>query len=431
MFNFVKKWWFSKAATQTVVRESNLSGVVWSDENFENFAKEAYLRSIIAFRCINEIAKSVASVPWGVFRLDSEGKKVPVLNHPITKILKRPNPEEGWSFFIQKMWSFYKLDGNTFIHKISPMSGPNRTVPQELRILRPDRMKILEDGGRLIGFEHKIGMRDPDIFLIDQITQQADVLQIKTFHPTDDWWGAAATKVAAREIDTGNEAVVWNKSLLENQGRPGLIYNFKSPLENKEYKRFKTRLAEQFAGPKNAGKDIIVDGEAEVKPYGFTMNDLDFMEGQQELARRVCIAYDVPPVVIGIADATFNNEAEGRLRLWEGPVTHDLSLMQDEFNNWFFIDDEIFVAPILDEVPALALARQRNWDRANASDFLTINQKLEMVGKEPDPDGDVILVSATLIPLKLAIAPPEEPPDNSTNDDFKKSVDITGVSDYE
>ena len=418
MFKWLTNIFSSKAAGQTIIRESSFTGAVWSEENFHNFAKEAYLRSIIAFRCINEIATSVASVPWGVFRLDSQGKKIPVLNHPISKILKRPNPEEGWSFFIEKMWSFYKLDGNTFIHRISPMTGANRTVPQELHILRPDRMKILEKDGKLIGFEHKIGSREPDIFKVDQVTWQADVLQIKTFNPIDDWWGASATKVAAREIDTANEAVVWNKSLLENQGRPGLIYNFKNPKTDIEFKAFKERLREQFAGAKNAGKDIVVDGEADVSPYGFTMNDLDFMEGQQELARRICIAYGVPPVVIGIADATFNNEAEGRLKMWEGPIIHDLSLIGDELNNWFFDDEMVFISPILDEVPALALARQRNWDRANSADFLTINQKLEMVGKEPDPDGDVILVPAGLIPLKFAVMAPEEPSGEPGKDDF-------------
>lgn len=416
MFEWLANKFIKKQVTQTVIKESGVSGAVWSDENFENFAKEAFLRCVVANRCIREISDAVGSVPWGVFELNRKGEKVPIQNHPIEKLLKRPNPEQGWSAFIQKMWGYYKLDGNTFIRRISPVTGRNTGVYSELHVLRPDRIKILEEDGILTGYEYKIGTEHTVIFPVNNLTGQADVLQIKTFHPTDDWWGAAATKIAAREIDTLNEAVVWNKSLLQNQGRPGLIYNFENTLEDKEYERFKKRLEEQFSGPKNVGKNIVVDGKANVAPYGFTMNDLDFIEGQQELARRVCMVYDVPPVVLGIQDATFNNESEGRLKMYEGPVINNLNLIKTEFNNWLFNDDREFIDYILDDVPALALRRQINWENAQKTDFITINEKRAMVGKKPVQNGDVLLVDASKIPLDFAVLQAEEPVEPDTAD---------------
>ena len=56
------------------------------------------------------------------------------------------------------------------------------------------------------------------------ITGQSDILQMKTFHPLDDWYGMAATEPAAREIDTSNASTEWNKNLLDKQARPGLVY---------------------------------------------------------------------------------------------------------------------------------------------------------------------------------------------------------------
>lgn len=424
MFEIIKNLF--RKQTQVVVKESNQSGVVWSPHDFENFAKEAYLKNVIAFRCINEIAKATSSVPWKVFKLNADGKKVEQKNHPINKILNRPNPEEGWTFFIKKLMSFLELDGNSFVRRIAPITGPNSAIPQELHVLRPDRMKILEDDGILKGFSHKVGNNEPTIFLVDSITRQADVLQFKNFHPTDDWWGVAATQTAGREIDTSNEATKWNKALLENQGRPGLLYMIENELDKTSKKDLENQIRDKFQGGANAGRSFIIDGKGKVdiKPYGFNLNELDFTDGQKEIARKICMAYDVPPNILGISSETFNNYETALLAFWENTIIGKLWLLKTELNNWFFRDDEFFIDFILDKVPAFAAKRQLQWDRAQKSDFLMEDEKREMVGLDPLPGdiGQVVLKPATLLPLGIDLTGdnPEDEEDEEEKSEINK-----------
>jgi len=49
-------------------------GVVWPDRNYENFAKETYMKNVIAYRCIDLIAKSASSVTWKLFKKTGEKK---------------------------------------------------------------------------------------------------------------------------------------------------------------------------------------------------------------------------------------------------------------------------------------------------------------------------------------------------------------------
>ena len=75
-------------------------------------------------------------------------------------------------------------------------------------------------------------------------------------------------------------------------------------------------------------------------------------------------------------------------------------------------DDDVFLDYVLDDIPALAPKREMLWKRAQESDFLTIDEKRELVGREKyepsDDPGGVILVEASKIPLAIAAAEEEE-----------------------
>lgn len=378
---------------------------IWSDKNYQNFANETYLKNVIAYRCIDIIAKSVGSVDWKVFQRSSDGKRELVENHPINKILHRPNPSSGFSFFMQEAQAFLSLAGNSFLHRIAPTGGPNKGLPQELHVLRPDRIKILKANGIVVGYEYTTTDNVKHIFEIDPITQQSDLLQIKNFHPLNDYWGASPIEPSAREIDTSNAGTQWNKSLLDNEARPGMIITTKVPLDREQRDFIKEQFKRDYAGPRNSGESLLLDGEGmKVEKYGFSPNDLDFIEGGRELARRICMAWGVPPQLLGIkGDSTFANFEQARLAFWEETIFYFLKLWKTEFNNWIFTeDDSFFLDFVLEDIPALAPKRNLLWERAEKSTFLTINQKLEMVGleKSTEKNADKILISSSLIPLE-------------------------------
>jgi HK97 family phage portal protein len=185
-----------------------------------------------------------------------------------------------------------------------------------------------------------------------------------------------------------------------------MVFAFRENLTDDQFENLEKQLATEWSGSASAGKNLLLGGVGDkgvdVKPYGFTPAEMDFIEGNRELARRIAFGYGVPPMIIGIpGDNTYSNYKEARLAFWENTVMWYLSYAAGEYNNWFFPEEEnLFLGFDLDKVPALAPRREELWERAEKSTHLSINEKREMTGQDSwGPDGDVILVPATMIPL--------------------------------
>ena len=392
-----------KKKTTTVIYETGSAPASYPEWDYEKFAKETYLKNVISFRCIDLIAKSAGSVKWKLMREMDDGELEEVVGHPVNKLLKRVNPESSWSTFIYEAVAYLPLSGNTFLQKIGPETGPNKGLPFELYVLRPDKMKINLDPktGRKISYEYNPN-NNPQIFEIDPITGESQIKQIKFFNPLDENWGTSITQPAAREIDTSNAGSNWNKSLLENQARPGMLYISEQILSQQQRDSLKAQIRETREGGVNAGRSLILEGLAKAQPYGFTPTDMDFIEGGREIARKIASAYGVPAQMLGIkGDQTFSNFEQAREMFWEDTVIYYLNLIKEELNYWMFgIDSDLSIQYIIDDVPAFDKKEERKWERLQNSDYLTMNEKRTAVGLDESEGADDILVPANMIPIK-------------------------------
>jgi len=417
------------------VRASSGSGNIWSKRDYENFAKESYLKNVIAFRSIDEIGKSVAQVPWSHYRTLSDGNREQINDSAMAELFKRPNPEEGWAFLMLKTACYLAMSGNGFFERVKPDTGPNKEDIKELYSLRPDRFtfKLDMESGRIRKYVYRNNGRKVS-WEVDFITGQADILHLKNFNPVDDWWGAAATESAGREIDTSNSATEWNKNILDNEGRPGMVFTLVGAAGEDSVDQLERFLRDNHSGAKDAGRNLILTGETGTKaePYGFSMKDLDFVEGGRELARKIATAYGVPPMILGIpGEATFANYAEARLAFWESTIFYYLNYLKTELNNWIFgKDSDEFIDFNLDDVPALAIKRDMLWKRAQDSDFIKKKKKREMVGDEKvGPEGDVILVNGSMVTLTDLVNGIEDT--KKEEEKIKKELEKEGYSEDE
>lgn len=402
-FNFFLRDKKKKYSETARINLGHGNQAAWSEEKYETYSREGYLYNVIAHACIDKIAKAAASVPWKAYEvIDGTKKEIDL------PFLYRPNPSDSWAAFMTKVISYLIIAGNSFIEKIAPTNGPNKGMPTEIYALRPDRFEILLDSvtGQISKYKFGGESNAEKTWDVDQLTHQADILHLKLFNPLDDIWGTGLVRAAAREIDTSNEAVTWNKSLLEKQGRPGLIFFLKEVLGDNEYDAFKKSIIDSYEGGKNAGKTIIAEGDGDVKPYGWNPTDMDFIQGHIEVIRRICNGFEVPPQLLGIPDASkYANYKEARLSFWEDSIFYYLEYLKGELNNWLFLKgDKRVVSYDLKDTPALATNRARTWEIVEKATHLSVNEKRAMTGQESwGPTGDVILINAGLIPLGLEI----------------------------
>ncbi len=380
---------------------------------YDKLAEEGYVVNVVASRCIDEIARSVSSVPWQLFRTtnakpksierkiaDVEGRQI-ADDHPVASLIWRANPYESWERVMLRADAFFCLSGNAFVERV--MVGED--TPQEVYAHRPERVtiKLNETSGVPAKFVYTVGSKEKT-FPIDPVTGRSDMLHIKTFHPLDDLYGFATIESAACEIDIYNQGAKWNQRLLQRDARPGMVYTLIGQVSDEQFSDLERQINAKYAGAENSGRSIVITGEQGTKaePYQLTPMEMDWRESMLAVARHICMAFGVPPMLIGIpGESTFANYREARLAFWESVVLWHLNMFRAELNTWFFPeeDDPHFLDYVLDEVPAMEFRREKLFERLQAVDFLTLNEKRAMIGKPEMEGGDVILVPGTHVPL--------------------------------
>lgn len=358
---------------------------VWMPREFTKFSEEAYIRNVIAHRAITMIATGAASVPWLLYYTDENDRRQTLTSHPLLKLLASPNPCCAGAEFFEAVYAYKLISGNSYVQVVKP-SGD---VPKELYVLRPDRVQVIAGKNCLpVGYRYTVGKTEHDFF-IDHATGYSPILHLKCFHPLNDWYGLSPVEAAAYSIDQHNHAGQWNQALLQNGARPSGALVVKGPegstglLSDDQYQRLRSQLDDQYSSSKNAGRPLLLEGGLDWKEMSLTPKDMDFIEMKHSAARDIALAFGVPPQLLGIpGDNTYSNLAEARLALWEQTILPLLDHVVDAFNHWLLPSFGKGLTLAYDEnaISALALRRERVWQRVQNADFLTNEEKRRAVG---------------------------------------------------
>ena len=116
-----------------------------------------------------------------------------------------------------------------------------------------------------------------------------------------------------------------------------------------------------------------------------TPADMDFVGLKAAAAREIALAFGVPPMLLGLpGDATYANYREANRALWRLTVLpmagRILRGIGDALASWW---PGLRLEVDLDRISALAEERERLWRQVSAADFLSEEEKREMLGFEP------------------------------------------------
>ncbi|MBL8538032.1 MAG: phage portal protein [Hyphomonadaceae bacterium] len=353
---------------------------VWSPRDPAAFAREGYARNAVAYRCVRMIAEAAASASL----------KVTPYDHPLARLLARPNPEQTGVELLETFYGHLQVAGNAFMEAASL----DDAVPTELYVLRPDRMSVIPGtDGWPIGWEHRVGAQTRR-FDRDPLSGDAPILHIKLFNPGDDWYGLSPMEAAAFSIDIHNAGGAWNKALIDNAARPSGALVFTGAggadrLSEEQFQRLRAELDDLHVGAANAGRPMLLEGGLDWRPMSLSPADMDFIEARHAAARDIALAFGVPPMLLGIpGDNTYSNYREANVAFWRQTAL-PLALkaargMEAWLGGRWRNAGAASVTIDLDAVPALAVEREALWGRLTAADFLTEPEKRRLAGIEPE-----------------------------------------------
>ncbi|RIA56770.1 phage portal protein [Dichotomicrobium thermohalophilum] len=358
---------------------------VWSPRNIGAMAREGFMKNPVVYRSVRMIAEAAASVPIRLFDGADE-----LESHPLLDLLARPNAAECAPDLFEAWYGSLLISGNAYMEGVT-LDGQ----PRELHVLRADRMRIVpgEDGwprayeyhadGQTLRFEQEVDGIRP-------------ILHMRQYHPINDHYGMSPLEAAAMAIDIHNAASGWNKALLDNAAQPSgaLVYSGgDGHLSEEQYERLKTELEATYAGARNAGRPMLLEGGLDWKTMSMSPRDMDFISAKNLAAREIALALGVPPMLLGIpGDNTYSNFQEANRSFWRQTVLPMVNRTLQALGGWLApaYGEALVLRPALDRVEALSTERAALWERVENASFLTVNEKRAAIGYGPVEDGDTL-----------------------------------------
>ncbi len=364
---------FRRRAAQTETRTSgalvalsDLRAAQWSGAS--SLAREGFERNPIVYRCVRMISEAAASLPFRNLAGEDDA---------LARLMAEPNHDQAGPDLMESFYGHLLIAGEAYLEAVS-LDGEVR----EVFVLRPDRMRPIKGArGHPLGWEHRVGaemrrlLREADGFL--------PVLQMKLFHPSDDYSGRSPLEAAARAVDVHNAGGAWAKALIDNAARPSgaLVYGGEA-LTEMQMRDLKEDLERSYQGAGNAGRPMLLHGGLDWKPMSLSPADMDFVEARHMAAREIALAFGVPPMLLGIpGDATYSNYREANMAFWRMTVLPLVNRAARAVSLWLGRRmGGARLAPDLDAAPAFHEERAEFWRRIDAAGFLTVEEKRKLAG---------------------------------------------------
>ena len=396
----MSKWWQfwkkeekSSNAIRSIMQRNSAT---WSAREFVAFATEGYRDNPTVRACI--MAKQKAAIECPVILVNEKGEAVE--NHQILALLNKPNPMQSWEKFLTQMIGSHDIAGEGDVLKI----GIGQSV--ELWPLRPDWLEITTFS---MGLPVTCSYTPSDTYEESTVKQYqfSELMIWAEYNPLFRWRGLSPLYSAAYSIDTLNEYAKSNKAMLENGMTPSGVLWTDSEVSDTSFNRLQEQFNGKYAGAKNSGKPMILDGGLKWQGMSFSPRDMEFVSGKRLSQLDVCQVLRVPPQIIGIEGSqTFANYEQARAAFYEDEVIPMVNGLLSELLG--FLRKDFKLPPtykLIVDTDGITALEPRRAERNKVIDGLTslkVDEKRAAMGYQSTEGGDVILVDSNKIPLDMA-----------------------------
>ena len=359
-----------KTATPLIAL-SQLPVADWGRLDPAALVRDGYVGNAIAYRCVRMIAEAAASIMF-----KSTDARIDAL-------LVEPSPDEAGQALRERIYTDLQITGNAWLEAVTPA---DQAVPRGLFALRSDCVRIrVNDLGQQLGVA--VRLKRGERVIAREQDGWSPVLHLKLYHPGDSLYGLSPLAAARKALDVHNGAAGWAKALIDNAARPSgaLMYGKDGArMTDEQFDRLKDQLQTQHAGATNAGRPLLLEGGLDWRPMSLSPVEMDFTETRHAAAREIALAFGVPPMLLGIpGDNTYATYKEAHLAFWRLTILPLVHKTANAFSVWLsgrFGDVTVRVDP--DSVPTFASEYEALWARVANADFLSDDEKRDMLGIE-------------------------------------------------
>lgn len=360
--------------------------------------------SSIVQACVLWMCRTFPEAPPRVQRRTADGVLETLPDHPLFKLLTRPNPYYSGSLLWWGTiadWMF----GNAYWFKVRSAAG----IPVEYwwipaQLIEP---RWPEDGSEFIShYEYRPGGGEPIRLARSDVAHYRYGLD-----PLNPRKGLSPLGSLLRELFTDEEAAGYVASMLKNMGVPGVVIApmGDNSLTETDATAVKQAYMSKFSGDRR-GEPLVLSNGAQVTAFGFSPEQMTVRELRRIPEERVTAILGTAAVVVGLGAgldrSTYANMREARESTVESSLVPawrmfaeemETQLLPDFANPRLSVDFDLSKVRVLQDDQDNLHARARN---DLAAGLVTLNEARRMIGQDAtDTSGDVYYLPAATRPV--------------------------------
>jgi HK97 family phage portal protein len=350
--------------------------------------------------CVTIRSEDVAKLPAHVYRRLGNGGRVIASDHPLEKVLQRPNGYQSRFEFIEQMMVALLLRGNAYA--VILRDGRGRVT--SLIPINPDRVWIYEaPGGEVFYQVARRGLHETAVLKsMPLMIPSEDIFHLRWFALDNSLYGASRIGLAREAIGLALSQQELAGRLSANSTNLGGVLTTEQKLTKESAERIRASWQERKQGLRNAGETAVLEQGLKWQPMGMTARDAEFIAGRNMQVQEIARLYRMPLYKLGISERGAGNSFEQQDQDYmNGPISSDLTRLEDKFTEVFDLDEDgVFVSFDENKLLRASLMSRYNAYRVGiAGMFLRPNEARRAEELPDDPDGDKLYQPTNMAPL--------------------------------
>lgn len=303
-----------------IVTSTSSGGSLMSDE--------AAMKVGTVYSCVRIIAEDVGTLPVHVKMRDEGGGRQTLYNHPVAKVLRRPNPHMSGINFRRAMIASLELHGNAYA---IIRERDKRGYPTRIDFADATQMSVVA-GNEDVYYAYGEGKG---------LIPSRDVIHFKGYAP-DGIEGKSPIQLHRDMIENSINATRFSKNLYKNDLRSTAVFSLEGELSPEAYDRTKIQLQEMYRkASARADVPLVLEGGTKVNSLTITPEDAQFIATKLQNIDEIAAIFRVPPHKVGDwTRGTYSNNTQANLEYFTDCVRPLLEMIEEELSQKLFLEAE-------------------------------------------------------------------------------------------